>query len=306
MVTSRSASERAASEATARPSGPPHFSSLLSASAARNAVRTRWVAEQHFEYETTNDPDVILLSMKSTDPLVTAVLMPDHTGLRLIQARTTEEQHAFYTAGRKQSAILDAHVFSSIGADWYGLVTGALTHRLIATGEVLRADFVGLLPVSDFEDTVAGEIGLGRLSSSAKPPAEAFQARSTVLRLQHARLAALRCCDITALANLYAENAQIVSREYPGAAQVKHIGMSRVAAFYDQTLASMADTQIDVMIQIIEDWYSFVELLWQYKTSDGTVLQFRTADITVVGTDSRISFQLGYGTDPVPPVAGLE
>ena len=40
-------------------------------------VRSREVAEAHFVAEVSNDPDEILTSMKSYDPLVTAVVVGD-------------------------------------------------------------------------------------------------------------------------------------------------------------------------------------------------------------------------------------
>ena len=37
-------------------------------------IRARKVAEQHFDYELSNDPDEILVSMKSFDPMFTTIL----------------------------------------------------------------------------------------------------------------------------------------------------------------------------------------------------------------------------------------
>ena len=43
-------------------------------------IRARRVAEQHFEYELSNDPDEILASMKSYDPLFTTILRDTLSG----------------------------------------------------------------------------------------------------------------------------------------------------------------------------------------------------------------------------------
>src|SRR4029453_5747857 len=88
-------------------------------------VRSREVAEAHFVAEVSNDPDEILTSMKSYDPLLTAgVVGTDAASMQLVRCSTRDEQRAFYAASRAQAHMVEVDLFTSIGGEGYGSGAG--------------------------------------------------------------------------------------------------------------------------------------------------------------------------------------
>src|SRR3974390_2820101 len=122
-------------------------------------LRTRRVAEQHFDAEITNNIDEILQSMKTYNPLFTSTIL-DPTGNKIFRCNTVDEQREFYRARREHSNMIKFDVRPSAGGDWYGFVQAISHNQAIATGEVFESEVVGLLPITPDEDTIAGEIGM--------------------------------------------------------------------------------------------------------------------------------------------------
>src|SRR5262249_42948820 len=130
---------------------------------AVQAIRSRRVADAHFIFEQTNKPDEILLSMKSYDPLHTAVVVDGQYGeAQLVLNRTVVEQKAFYARGRESSNIVGADIFPSIGTDWYGFVHLIVSGQAIDSDHRVQSDVIGLLPSTADEDTISGEMGWSR------------------------------------------------------------------------------------------------------------------------------------------------
>ena len=208
---------------------PPAYGTLAGDTVASRAARSRWVAEQHFVYEVTNDADVILLSMATAEPLVTVVLQPDDadaTGFRVARCRSVEEQKAFYRANRARRHLVAAELFTSIGADWYGLVDGILTHQVLDTGEVTSTHMCGVLPVSALEDAIIGEIGFG-VPVVDRPAHDLIAARRRMAHAQAERTRALRAGDLDRLAACYDRAATVVERCDESGGQVVLSGRGR-------------------------------------------------------------------------------
>jgi hypothetical protein len=266
--------------------------------AAFRAARGGWIAEQHFVYEVTNDADIILLSMATAEPLVTVVLQPDEssgTGFRIALCRSVDEQHAFYRASRGRRHIVQADVFTSVGADWYGFVEGLLTHRVLETGELTSTHMCGVLPVSMLDDVIIGEIGFG-VPVVDQPAQTTIEARRRMRHVQEERTRALQAGDLDRLAQCYSPAATVVERSYPSGQQVVLSGRDSVLAFYDERIHQWSGPRVERIVSHAADWYGFEELLWA-GNRNGYAEQFRTAAVFQPSDDHQtIGQQIGYGT----------
>src|SRR5262245_26974845 len=167
-------------------------------------IRSRAVAEAHFVAEVSNDPDEILTSMKSYDPLLRSVVGgSEAASMLLVRCETRDEQRAFYAASRAQAHMTDVDLFTSLGGEWYGFVHGLATGSVLATGDSYTAELIGLLPTTPEEDTIAGEVGLswpldvGKLGDA--PGALAFE-RVATKRVHDGWLDAFRLGDADGVA----------------------------------------------------------------------------------------------------------
>ncbi|HSV82965.1 MAG TPA: nuclear transport factor 2 family protein [Ramlibacter sp.] len=277
----------------------PNFASDLRPSHHRAIARARWVAEQHFVYELSNDADTILLSMRSHGPLTTAVMLPDPSGrLSLMQCRDREEQHAFYSRNRSKRRISAADISTVVGSDWYSFVSGSLTHAELSTGAATHSRFAGILPITDGEDTIAGELGFGLAESEvAAMGAQSSARRRAFMQVQQQWLAAINSGNLAQLSQLYAESAQLAERESPGTAQAACHGRSAIEAYYAGMFQRLGQPVVDVLRKCTEDWYAFAELVWEFEGAAGGIRRMRTATITSLDPQGRIAFQLGCATD---------
>jgi hypothetical protein len=265
-------------------------------------VRSREVAEAHFVAEVSNDPDEILTSMKSYDPLLTAVVVgTDGASMQLVRCSTRDEQRAFYAASRAQAHMVEVDLFTSIGGEWYGFVHGLATGKVLANGESYTAELVGLLPTTPGEDTIAGEVGLswpldvGKLGDA--PGALAFQ-RVATLRAHDEWLEALRAGDAGRVASRYATDARVAMR-HPLTGEVTALeGRMAIEEYYRGLLSEASAYAVDVVARIIDRWFVFTELLVRLRLTDRGEVVAQMADVCVIGRDDTILVHLGTTAGP--------
>ena len=227
-------------------------------------VRCRAVAEAHFVAELSNDPDVIMTSMKSAAPLFTTIVIgADSDSPRLVHCATPEEQRSFYAAGRAHAHMSRVDLFTSVGGDWYGFVHGIVTSTALADSEVFSTELVGLLPTTPDEDTVAGEVGLGWPLLLGKPgdaPGDVARERVETVRVHDQWLDALRHGDAQRLADLYAPRASVAVRHPVTGAVICLEGRDAVAGFYRELLGEATVTGVDVVLRVVDRWFVFSEV----------------------------------------------
>ena len=265
-------------------------------------VRSREVAEAHFVAEVSNDPDEILMSMKSYDPILTSVLVgSDAASMQLVRCSTRDDQRAFYVASRAQAHMVDVELFTSIGGEWYGFVHGLATGKVLATGESYTAELIGLLPTTPAEDTIAGEVGLswpldvGKLGDA--PGALAFE-RVATKRAHDAWLDAFRSSDADAIVAHYATDARVAMR-HPLTGDVTGLeGHEAVADYYRGMLADATVRGADVVTRLIDRWFVFTELVVCLALNDGRDVVAQTADVCVIDRDDRVLVHLGTSAGP--------
>jgi len=268
---------------------------------AAQAIRSRRVAEAHFIFEQTNNPDEIMLSMKSYDPLHTAVVLDAAGGTEeLVLNRTTVEQRHFYVRNRESGNFVAAEVFTSIGSDWYGFVHLIATGEAVSSGERGDMEVIGLLPSTIDEDTIAGEMGWTR-PASARPPGPGMPHHRVAIAHVHAQwLDLVRGMDARALSELYSENVLGAVRDYPADQHVPLIGRAAVQDHYASLFLRYRILDLDVVLRLVEDWYLLAELRWELEDGDRNRFVHRTADIMVLDDEHRIRRHIGYGTDFEP------
>jgi hypothetical protein len=268
-------------------------------SAALRAIRSRRVADVHFVSERTNDADEILLSMKSYDPLCTAVIMdPPGSDPVLVLNDSIALQREFYSRSRKLSHIVDAEIFTSVGGGWYGFVHLLLTHRTVEDGTIGVSDVIGLLPTSPDEDTIAGEMGWAKPAyARSRSGDDVPRHRVESARTHESWLAAARDADASRLAELYSDRALGAIRAYPFDRHAPFRGRAEVEERYTELFASVQVEAVDVVLRIVDDWYILAELRWQ-TSQLGVLSSFSTADILLIDDDNLIRSHVGYGTDP--------
>ena len=265
-------------------------------------IRSREVAEAHFVAEVTNDPDEILTSMKSYDPLLTSVVVGNDAGsMQLVQCSTRDAQRAFYAASRAQAHMTDVDLFTSLGGEWYGFVHGLATGKLLATGESYTAELIGLLPTTPAEDTIAGEVGLawpldvGKLGDA--PGALAFE-RVATKRAHDAWLDAFRRRDADGIAARYATDARVAMR-HPLTGEVVGLeGRETVADYYRGLLADATVRTVDIVTRLIDRWFVFTEFVVCLGLTGGGDVVAHTADVCVIGRDDSILVHLGTTAGP--------
>jgi hypothetical protein len=260
-------------------------------------IRSREVAEAHFVSEVSNDPDEILTSMKSYDPLLTSVVVGSNAAaMQLVRCSTRDEQRAFYAASRAQAHMVEVELFTSLGGEWYGFVHGLATGEVLATGESYTAELIGLLPTTPAEDTIAGEIGLSWPLDVGKqgdaPGGLAFE-RVATLRAHHAWLAALRSGDTGQIAAGYAPDARVAMRHPLSGAITGLEGRTAVADYYRSLFADTAVRAVDVVTRLVDRWFVFTELVMRLGLADGGDVLVQAADVCVIDRDDRILVHLG-------------
>ena len=273
-------------------------SQLWSDMVAARAVRSRRVAEAHFTFEQTNDPDEIMLSMKSYDPLHTAVVLDGPGGSdELVLNRTTVEQRDFYVRSRESGNFVAAEVFTSIGSDWYGFVHLIVTGEAISSGERGDMEVIGLLPSTIDEDTIAGEMGWTR-PASARPLGPGVPYHRVAIAHVHAQwLDLVRGMDARGLSELYSDNVFGALRDYPADQHAPLTGRTAVQDHYASLFLRYRIIDLDVVLRLVEDWYLLAELRWELEDGDRNRFVHRTADIMVLDDEHRIRRHIGYGTD---------
>jgi hypothetical protein len=271
-------------------------------------VRSREVAEAHFVAEVSNNPDEILTSMKSYDPLLTSVVVgSDAASLQLVRCRTRDEQRAFYAASRAQAHMVAVDLFTSIGGEWYGFVHGLATGTVLATGESYTAELIGLLPTTPDEDTIAGEVGLSwplDIGKQGDAPGALAYERVATMRAHDAWLEALRSGDAGRVAGRYATGARVAMR-HPLTGEITGLeGRVAVAAYYRSLFADTAVRAVDVVTRLVDRWFAFTELVVRLSLEDGGEAVAQMADVCVIGRDDTIVVHLGTTAGPaVTPAA---
>jgi hypothetical protein len=260
-------------------------------------VRSREVAEAHFVAEVSNDPDEILTSMKSYDPLLTAVVVgSDAASMQLVRCSTRDEQRAFYAASRAQAHMVEVDLFTSIGGEWYGFVHGLATGRVLATGESYTAELIGLLPTTPEENTIAGEVGLSwplDVGKQGDPPGALAFERVATLRAHDAWLDAFRAGDAGCIASRYATDARVAMR-HPLTGEVTGLeGRVAIEDYYRGLLSDASVDAADVVARIIDRWFVFTELRVRLRLADRSEVVAQTADVCVIGRDDTILVHLG-------------
>jgi hypothetical protein len=265
----------------------------------RAAIRARQIAEKHFMHELSNDPDEILRSMKSTDPLFTTILRDTASGNNeIFRCSTIAEQREFYRSGREHMDMTETPMFTSIGADWYGFVHGVTTSRIKANGTTVQSEIIGLLPSTPDEETIAGEIGLSMpmFGKQGDAPAAVPLQRVETLALFQQWFTALRSGDADQVATLYADRIQAALFD-PLEGQVAIVrGKDAVRQHYARLFAAYGSPTIDLVLRLIDRWYILAELLWNVREAPRDDFWFRTADIVVPTPENEIVSQLGIGT----------
>ena len=267
-----------------------------------SSSRARRIAEAHFTSEVSNDADIIMRTMVSGDLITTAVVEGPPESRLLVSCKTPAEQRDHYGVVRSRILVRGADLFTSVGADWYGFVHGIVHVELIATGEIRANEMIGVMPVSDAEDAILGEIGLAfpHDAKQGDAPGEPALERAANLKIHHNWLTALRAGDTAQLTNSYSDDASVAAR-LPGDPRLHPLrGREAVRAHYDELFSTYSIESIDVMRRIVDRWYVFAELAWVLRTAEGQPVQYQSANAIVVGVDDRIIVDLGYGTDLTP------
>lgn len=281
-----------------------------------DVVRCRRIAEQHFDYEMSNDVDHIMKSMKSYEPMFTSLIVDpksidprflvplpgiSESGPGLTRCHTPDEQKAFYLESRKRMNIADAQLFTSVGSDWFAFIHLIVTMRSPSSGELTDCEALGLLPVTPDEETIAGEIGLTfppYAKQGDAPGAPALE-RASTLRVHLAWLDGLNSRDPEKMRSAYADGVIATIYNPLDGSVVERGGAQSVASFYEDLFDAYPSVSVDVVMRIIDRWYVFTELRWQVADGSGSQSWFRTADIAVVNPDNKIVTHLGLGTKPV-------
>ena len=269
-------------------------------------IRARKVAEQHFEYELSNDPDEILASMKSFDPMFTTILRDTGRGSNdVFRCDTVDEQREFYRSGREHMDMIETPMFTSIGSDWYAFVHGLTGSRLKATGDMLYSEIIGVLPTSPGEDTIAGEIGLSFpiFGKQGDAPGAVAHERVASFGLLQQWLAAVQQRDADELASLYSDRMQGALFDPVQGAVDTVRGKVGVRDLYGAAFDAYEGLDVELIIRLIDRWYIFAELRWRYD-EQGEAKMFRTADVFVPTPENEVIAQLGIGTRAV--VAGTD
>jgi hypothetical protein len=265
----------------------------------RGAIRARRIAENHFLHELSNDPDEILRSMKSTDPLFTTILRNTASGNNdIFRCRTIAEQREFYRSGREHMDMTETPMFTSIGADWYGFVHGMTTSRIKANGTTVQTEIIGLLPSTPDEDTIAGEIGLSMpiFGKQGDEPGTLPLQRVETLALFQQWFAALQSGDADQVAALYADRIQAALFDSLEGQVAIVRGKEAVREHYSRLFAGCHIVTIELVLRLIDRWYIMAELLWNVSQPGRDETWFRTTDILVPTPENEIVSQLGIGT----------
>jgi ketosteroid isomerase-like protein len=268
-------------------------------------LRARRVAEAHFDAELSNDADAILVSMKSYDPLFTTILRDVMRGSKeVFRCNTVEEQREFYRSGREHMDMTQVDILTSIGGDWYGFVHGITHTALKASGDMLLTEIVGLLPITEDEDTIAGEIGMSMppYGFQGEEPGALPLQRVAMLEVYHRWIHALGSRDAQTVADCYADDAEIAVFDPAQGAVVVRTGRESIGEFYESFFDAFRSVTIERVLQVVDRWFVFTELLWQVTNAEGEVRWFRTGDVLVPSPERRIVTQLGVGTKVVDHV----
>lgn len=265
---------------------------------AIRAIRSRSVADQHFVFEMRDSADEILVSMKSDDPLHTAVIMND----RLVVIGTVDEQRRFYQARFDNqpgdgSGIIGADIISSIGTDWYGFDHLITKGRDPVTGRPHGTEVAALLPATEDEPTIAGEMGWARPDYAKASHGDGLPlGRVEIAEVHAAWLARAKAMDAAGLAELYSDDAQGAVRDYPDHRHVPFESRAEVQRVYEGIFARNKVRDINVVLRLVEDWFVLAELRWVIEGRDTTT--FRTAHLMGLTNDNLIRAHIGYGTNP--------
>jgi hypothetical protein len=88
-------------------------------------------------------------------------------------------------------------------------------------------------------------------------------------------------------------------RDYAGDGQPPRTSPEQVSEHFRALFDTYTIEAVDVMVQVVETWFTMAELRWRVSDADGERWTFRTADLTSLDGDDHIAVQLGWGTDPV-------
>jgi hypothetical protein len=120
-----------------------------------------------------------------------------------------------------------------------------------------------------------------------------------MLRLYERWLDGLGTCNALALADCYADNAEIAVFDAREGAVVVQLGRDSIGKFYGAVFDAYPSVSIERVLKVMDRWFVFTELLWRVRDADGKAFWFRTGDVLVPTPENVIVTQLGVGTRTV-------
>lgn len=261
------------------------------------AARAQRLALRHVRSELHNEPERILATITTRQPLLTAIIeRSPEGGPGLSLFRTVAEQRQHYEQNRSEMHAIAAEIYSSVGAPWYAFVHGDMTVRVLAGGQQRRNEWVGLFPIRPDEDAIGGEIGLSWPATAARGDDHGVPStvRTEWTRTFERRQDALRANDAAAIADCYAAEALVAAGAIDDVPATGLNGAAAVRRFHADALSSCTVEEVETVTRITDRWFLFAETRTVLIDRDGARGVRRTAQILVPDEAGRIVVDLGY------------
>jgi hypothetical protein len=289
----------------------PAILRITAAASAHAYAQSIWHIEEEIA-ASSGDMEPLYATLTEEGPyayMVMPELRPDGT-VKMPRITTREEIVEAYEMIRGASDLLSVIGLTEIRGTWYTFQDN-ISRACMKGDEANRhtVQTLGLFP-SGGGPGITGELvwirypveSLGDPDEPNTIPADPLLARERLYDNFVAFQDGLRANDVDAIMAVLHDSVSSTVRDYVEntGTITDHEGAAVHRAYYDAFLAKYEVASVDMINQVIDDWYVFAELriTVRPRTGSGT-LAFHTAEFWMPAKTGKFIARVGHGTEPV-------
>lgn len=209
-----------------------------------------------------------------------------------------------YTVLHQHVEVLGIRPFTEIRTDWYTFLFGIGGAKSLATGES-GGEPLGVLFPNHGQTGITGELFWSPTQPDRMGPLHEKDnsgGRLAVLEVHERLVDHLRRADVEAVVGMTKPDVQTAVRDYTVEtnSHTELHGADELRSHLERLYERFTVRNIEVLHRHVEDWLVFSELWWQVELRSGAnagrIATFRTAELSEVAADGRLTSRIGHGT----------
>jgi hypothetical protein len=290
----------------------PEILRITAAASAHAYAQSLWHIEEEIA-AASGDMDPLYATLTKEGPyayMVLPELRPDGT-VKLPRITTREEIVEAYEMIRGMSDLLAVIGITEIRGTWYTFQDNISKACMKGDNDnVMSHQTLGLFPSGSGEG-ITGELvwmrfpveSLGFPDEPNTIPADPLLARARIYDNFVAYQDGMRANDVDAVMAVLHDGISSTVRDYveDTGTITDHEGAAQHRAYYEAFLAKYEVESVEMINQVVDDWYVFAELRYTVRprAGEGTVA-FHTAEFWMPAKTGKFIARIGHGTEAAP------